>query len=88
MVPKPNTRNIYHKQMKNGVNFMMMNVPKKGLKELGAHRRVEGVGVHVAGDALDEVLDRHRRAEVGAVAGALVCRVIHQGAAVGQLKGD
>ena len=44
--------------------------------------------MHVAGDALDEVLDRHRGAEVGAVAGALVGRVIDQGAAVGQLKGD
>ena len=44
--------------------------------------------MHVAGDALYEVLDRHRGAEVGAVAGALVGRVINQGAAVGQLKGD
>ena len=28
--------------------------------------------MHVAGDALDEVLERHRGAKIGAVAGALV----------------
>ena len=51
-----------------------------------AHRRVEGVSVHVARDALDEVLERHRGTKVGAVAGALVGSVVHQGTAVGQLR--
>ena len=52
------------------------------------YRRVEGVCVHVARNALDEVLERHRGTKVGAVAGALVCRVVHQGTAVRQLRGN
>jgi len=52
------------------------------------HRRVECVRVHVHGDAVCQVLEWHVGAEVGAVAGGLVRRVLHEGSAVGDEAGD